>query len=215
VSNIIEDKIKVIYEGLTLKVNGNNALSKECKLIFPRRRFLLYVGDRRPHKNLRRILELYTGLVKSNCYDGDLIIVGNKTNYDFDVDQYCHDGVICVGNVEDSKLDLYYRNCDALIFMSKYEGFGLPILEAASRKKRIISSDGGALAEIIPSWAYVIKNNDSLSNHYDSLSRYLNAEIDTSDLLEYMHDYRWERVADKILASIADFIAIQVQESPR
>jgi glycosyltransferase involved in cell wall biosynthesis len=192
-------KIDVIYEGLTLKDTGDRGNAIQNESIKPIRKYLLYVGDRRPHKNIKRILDLYAALREGAFYDGDLIMVGSKDNYDFDVEKYSHKDVKFLGNVDDAVLDIYYRECDALVFLSKYEGFGLPVLEAAYRGRRIISSDGGALAEIVPKWAYVIKNDDSLSVHYSGLSEYLASPIDTSDLTNYMKKYNWDSVAGKVL----------------
>lgn len=55
--------------------------------------------------------------------------------------------IIYTGYIEDKELDYLYQNCSAFIFPSKYEGFGLPILEALSYHCKVFSSNAGSLGE--------------------------------------------------------------------
>ena len=49
---------------------------------------------------------------------------------------------------DDAKLAELYRNATALVYPSKYEGFGLPILEAMSLNCPVLCSNGSSLPEV-------------------------------------------------------------------
>lgn len=57
--------------------------------------------------------------------------------------------VTFAGSVTDEELDLYYRRCDAIIYLTLDETFGLPFAEAAARSKPSIGPDHGGPAEFI------------------------------------------------------------------
>lgn len=66
------------------------------------------------------------------------------------IDEYdAYDGVAVIGEVTDPELAGYYRAAAAVIHPSRYEGFGLPALEAQAMGTPLISSRGGALPEVV------------------------------------------------------------------
>jgi glycosyltransferase involved in cell wall biosynthesis len=77
---IEEEKIKVIYNGVDhnlFKIYSRSELEEfKNKLNLPER-FLLYVGNVKPHKNLRRLILALEGLIKRD-EDLYLVIVGKK-----------------------------------------------------------------------------------------------------------------------------------------
>lgn len=68
--------------------------------------------------------------------------------------------VVQLGMVSNAELGQLYANATALVFMSRYEGFGLPVLEAMATGCPVISSDAGALGEIAPGAAYMVPLDD-------------------------------------------------------
>jgi glycosyltransferase involved in cell wall biosynthesis len=154
----------------------------------------LYAGDRRPHKNIKKIIDLYVAL-KHESYSGDLLLVGSQKNYDFDIEEYIStiEGVYILGNVDDSELLNLYLQMDALIFLSKYEGFGLPAVESGMLGKKIIVSDGGALKEVSPSWAFVLPSSRDVSQEARNILHYLESTIDIDP--HYGDAYDWNKVS--------------------
>ncbi len=57
--------------------------------------------------------------------------------------------VIFTGYLEKERLDQYYRKCSALIYISLYEGFGMPPLEAMYHGKPSVVSDNSSLPEVV------------------------------------------------------------------
>lgn len=183
------DKVGVCLEGPIIKKDSTHITKKLRK-----NNFLLYAGDRRPHKNIKKIIDLYVAL-KHESYSGDLLLVGSQKNYDFDIEEYISTikGVCILGNVDDSELLNLYLQMDALIFLSKYEGFGLPAVESGMLGKKIIVSDGGALKEVSPSWAFVLPSSRDVSEEARNIVRYLESTIDIDP--HYGDAYDWKKVS--------------------
>lgn len=115
--------------------------------------YILYVGNVKPHKNLKTLIQAFK-MVKDSI-PHDLVIVGKKDGFitgDHDVWQLSEalgDRVHFTGYVTRSELKQYYHHADLFVFPSLYEGFGLPPLEArAAGCKRIVCSDIPVTREI-------------------------------------------------------------------
>jgi glycosyltransferase involved in cell wall biosynthesis len=149
-----------------------------------------------------KIIDIYLEL-KRYSYQGDLLLVGSTKNYDFDVDSYISglEGVHVLGQVSDECLLNLYLQMDALIFLSKYEGLGLPIVEAGLLGKKLIISDGGAIKEVAPPWAFQIE----LASNYIEVKKivdYLNTDHEIVD--NYGKEFNWNRVSEVIYEKISE-----------
>ena len=142
--NIDEKKITVTY--LANSIKNYNSLKNNSK-----KPYFLYVGSRKRYKNFKIILESYSKLpeIMENfdiiCFGGgkflkEEIEYMNQLSIDLNKVHY-KDG-------SDEVLSSLYTYSEALIYPSKYEGFGLPILEAMSLGCPVISSNTSSLPEV-------------------------------------------------------------------
>jgi len=142
--NIDEKKITITYLANSLKLKN----FKKFKLSKP---FFLYVGSRKRYKNFNLLLKSYTlnERIKKNfdivCFGGGKLIneeINNIKNLKIDLNS--------IHQIEgsDEILSSLYSSAEALIYPSKYEGFGLPILEAMSFGCPVISSNASSLPEV-------------------------------------------------------------------
>ncbi|HUX65238.1 glycosyltransferase family 1 protein [Sulfuricella sp.] len=161
-------------------------------------KFLLYVGDRRPHKNIKRIIDLFILLKDKASYSGKLLLVGSTKNHDFDVERYIgsRTDIQIAGQVDDATLALLYQRMDALVFLSKYEGLGLPVVEASLFRKKMIVSDGGALPEFAPPWAFVLPNDVELIHFAFPIKDYLDSPVLPDE--SYVNKFTWHSAAQRI-----------------
>lgn len=191
-----EKKIEVAFEGPVLDADD---LYRSCNKSLLQQPYLLYVGDRRPHKNIKRMVDLYLTLRNDFAYAGKLFIVGSKQNHGFDLDGYVADieGIEIVGNVSDDDLREYYRNAEALLFLSEYEGFGLPVVEAARYGKKMILSDGGSLPEIAPPSALIVSRAMAIDRAASIVAAYLR-EPTKAISAEYFDQYSWSQASRAI-----------------
>ena len=116
------------------------------------RPFVLTVGNGDWRKNTLGALEAFAELPKALRDTHDLVL----TQAGDDVDQALQQEhaslrghVRTLGRVGDATLALLYRECRVLYFPSHYEGFGLPVLEAMALDAPVISSNAGALPEVV------------------------------------------------------------------
>ena len=191
VSKTTHDDLKRIYniDSIILPegVNRikNKDISKEYKGL-KNNSFFLYVGLGSAHKNIDFMVNAFlsTNIEKKLviCGKGHHIIKSNR--------------IIYTGYIEDKELDYLYQNCSAFIFPSKYEGFGLPILEALSYHCKVFSSNAGSLgefsSEIIHFFnPYEEKELVTLINNCD------NIKIDNNAIDKYLEKFNWETIWHK------------------
>jgi len=152
---VSEKKIKVIYEACdemflsTAKPKQKNPYLNKLK---GHPKYFLFVGEKRPHKNLKRIIKAFK-LFRENYKGYKFLIVGKKyAQYDEPEKLVrklkLNEDVKFLENVNNETLIALYRNAEAFVFVSLYEGFGIPILEAMSCGTPVITSNISASNEI-------------------------------------------------------------------
>ena len=149
---IDEEKISVIYHGVSDRFRA--AEVSEIEKYKKKRglhRYLLFIGNRKPHKNLGRLVEAYAGLIKE-IPDLQLVIGGEKFAAGDEVDllkqKYQLDNLLEFTDLHDNELSLIYSGAEALVLPSLYEGFGLPVLEAMQCRTPVILSRCSSLPEV-------------------------------------------------------------------
>lgn len=141
---IEEQKITVTYLANSIKFSGiyKNFFNKP---------YFLFVGSRRRYKNFKIILDAYSKLPKINK-NFDIVCFGGGNFIEEEI-KYMDKLSIDINNIHfrsgsDEELCALYKSSEALIYPSKYEGFGLPLLEAMSLGCPVISSNSSSLPEV-------------------------------------------------------------------
>jgi glycosyltransferase involved in cell wall biosynthesis len=120
----------------------------------PSRPFLFTIGLVQPRKNFHVLPPLLVG------NDYELVIAGlNEFGYGKEVEEAAKkygvsDRVKLIGPASEQEKDWYYRHCEAFLFPSYAEGFGLPVIEAMYHGKPVFSSDRTSLPEVGGDAAY-------------------------------------------------------------
>jgi len=115
----------------------------------PEGRFLLTVGNSLPHKNFHVLFDLLEQLPGER-----LVIAGKKaTPYGQFLDREVArrglgERVVLTGEVSDGDRQWLYDHCEAFLFPSLTEGFGLPVLEAMQSGRPVFLSRSTSLPEI-------------------------------------------------------------------
>lgn len=139
----------IIPNGVTkLSSNKNFSLPKN----FPKKYFL-YVGDRRPHKNIEYLINLINYLRKDLKEDIYLIIAGSKSYKNKNLMKQViqnKDFIYEFIDPKDYELSHLYSNCRAFFLLSMSEGFGIPLIEATFHNSKIIANNISSLKEIAP-----------------------------------------------------------------
>ena len=113
--------------------------------------FILVVGTIEARKNLERVVEAYALLPRK---DRPHLVFAGGRGYQYDrvietVQKHrLEDQVKFLGLLSDEELPMLYSSAVCLLFPSRYEGFGLPILEAMACGCPVITSNFGSMAEV-------------------------------------------------------------------
>jgi glycosyltransferase involved in cell wall biosynthesis len=155
-----KEKIDVVYLASDFQNNGEMG---PCPILRP---YFLFVGSSAPHKNLERMLLAYVQYRKSSLHPFDLVIAGSDKWGKFSVTGFVqiNDLQSCVHliqNIDDSILSSLYAYAQALVLVSLYEGFGLPLVEAMGWGIPLIASNTSAVAEIAGNAALLVNPNDT------------------------------------------------------
>ena len=150
---------------LTLNATDRNVFKKYSKEnIIPAikkynleyKKYLLFVGTIDfPGKNIKTIIEAFFNLRSKNELNGiKLVIIGkngfnSKVIYDFVNASPFKDEVIFTGYLNDDDLPKYYAGATIMLYLSLFEGFGLPVLEAMSCATPVICSNTSCFPEIV------------------------------------------------------------------
>ncbi len=204
------ENIKVIPNGVSLNISykDNIELNDLNKYNLFKNKYFLYVGDRRPHKNIQSIITLVKQYNKKFNKNFKLILAGSNSYKNFKLLSMINQNkrfVLEIINPKDSLLDYLYNNCEALCFLSLSEGFGIPILEAAIRGKKIIANKIQIFKEVAPSQSLLIDPND-FENMLEDINKYLKNDI-LPDKKHIKKNWSWEKSASllsKILLSTMD-----------
>ena len=139
-------KTSVIYLGKELndkKISKNIFLNKK--------NYLLYVGKRSGYKNFKNFIHAYSlsNKLKKNfkihCFGGGTF---QKNELHMFKELKINESEIEHFDGDDSILINLYKNASALVYPSRYEGFGLPLLEAMSFKCPVICSNKSSIPEV-------------------------------------------------------------------
>ena len=200
--------LEVIYNGVEF---GDPASAKKPLLPFTDNKpFIFSIGQIRQKKNFHVLLDAMKLLPEYN-----LVIAGEKgTDYCNMIEQrIASEGisnVFLIGTIHNSEKIWLYNNCSAFVFPSLFEGFGLPVIEAMSYGKPVISSDKTSLKEICAGHAYILENFEP--DHIAAkIKEGINAYASNPDLIskntEYAHTFTYEHHMNAYLSIYREMLS--------
>ena len=116
--------------------------------------YLLAVGNQKPHKNLVAAVRVLERLRADGHPTLRLLVAGREFGARDGVlamarEAGVGDAVVSLGEAGDAALHAAYAGCAAFLFPSRYEGFGLPLLEAMLAGAPVVASSAPAVAEVV------------------------------------------------------------------
>jgi glycosyltransferase involved in cell wall biosynthesis len=157
-NNVDDSRISVIYPGFDFNDISENLIDFEYvrnKYELPSK-YLLFVGNVKPHKNLYTLLLAFEKLLKRGI-ELKLVIVGefkklltsDKSSFKLiENNKLLKASTLFTGYVKRNDLILIYKNAEALILPSFYEGFGIPPIEAMACGCPVIASNVSSIPEV-------------------------------------------------------------------
>jgi glycosyltransferase involved in cell wall biosynthesis len=130
--------------------------------------YFLSLSTLEPRKNIDHIIRCFIRLLQQEkIQDLCLVLVGakgwdyNKILDEIPSDAYLKDRIIFTGYVADEDLAALYSGSIAFIYVSLYEGFGLPPLEAMQCGVPVITSDTSSLPEVVGDAGIMVPPKDA------------------------------------------------------
>lgn len=130
----------------------------------PERPFFLVLNTLEPRKNLEGTMDGFLRFLEMSGAEVDLVVSG-KIGWNMDHlaedDRRNHPNIRFVGFVDDPDLPVLYSNAIALCYLSYYEGFGLPPLEAMCCRTPVIVSNVSSMPEVAGDGGLLVHPRDT------------------------------------------------------
>ena len=152
--HISPNKIDVVYNGAKEVYKAvSDTIKNEVKSIYSHgAEYFVYVGSIHPRKNVKNLLLAFEQFKKETGSDFKLLIVGRKA-WDFEEVDTTHanmqfkDDVNFLGHIPPAELADIVASAYAMVYVSLFEGFGIPIIEAMGCDVPVITSNTTSMPE--------------------------------------------------------------------
>lgn len=164
--------------------------------------FLFHISSLTPKKNTAALVEMMQFLPEKT-----LVLAGNWENaYAHKIQQRITElglkNIIPLHSPSTEEKNWLYINCEAFLFPSLFEGFGLPVIEAFHAGKPVFSSDRTSLKEIGDSYALFWKDFDPqhmAAYIREALPRTMVNAADQQARMAYAARFNWSEVIDQYI----------------
>lgn len=176
--------------------------------------YILYIGGFSSRKNARGLINAFKNCYRSLNEPYTLLLAGSlkdegKILYDFVKNNNLSDTIAFCGYIDEDILPILYSGCEAFVYPSFYEGFGLPPLEAMSCKAPVITSNLTSIPEVTCNSSILINPYDE-SDLENALVRLLNDKNLREELSEKGYknslNFTWKKTAEKTLSAYKSII---------
>lgn len=207
---ISEKKIYVVYNGISNRLIppiNNNSFKKIRDKYSLLRRFILFVGVLEKGKNVKNIISAFLKLPKNLKDNYDIVLVGKKGNEYPEIDYLIRknklsDKVFILGYLEDDELFNLYNEASLFLYLSEYEGFGLPPLEAMRCGCPVIAANSSSLPEVVGDAGKLVSPS-SIIDIADAIKEVLSDDTLRTTMiikgLKQAQNYSWNKAANEIL----------------
>ncbi len=132
-------------------------------------RFVLYLGGFDVRKQVNQLLLAYTYAGPGFGEEIPLVLAGRQPEWGTSVfpdlpkyaaDLKVTDWVRWLGYIDEADKPSLYRLADVFVYPSRYEGFGLPVLEAMASGTPVVANEVSSIPEIVADAAYLVPDGD-------------------------------------------------------
>lgn len=214
---IDREKIDVVYNGVNevFSPAETDDIVKFKELYTSGEDYFLTLGSIHPRKNIVRTIQAFTWFRRKNpLFKTKLVLIGDTYWWNssmkstLDSSEFKQD-VIFAGRLDDQAVNIAISGAQALLYISYFEGFGIPMIEAMRCGTPVLAANATAIPEIAGKAAFYV---DPFSVEDISYGM-LRLVTDTAererlkvDSLEQSAKYSWDTSADLLWKSIEKVI---------
>jgi glycosyltransferase involved in cell wall biosynthesis len=199
-------RITVIHSGVSAhfcRRDQQEAVTRVSVAIRLERPYILFVGNLKPHKNVRTLIRALASLRARKAIEHELLILGDDRKRKTELVEECHrlgvaEVVRFVPHVSYEMLPYVYGAADLLVLPSFIEGFGLPVLEAMACGTPVVCSRAASLPEVAGDAAEYFEPS-SAEDLAAAIERVLNSRERQTELrqkgVERAKQFSWDECA--------------------
>ncbi len=193
---ISREKLHVIHNGVSDDFCMLHDL-EFSQLPYPKNSFALFVGSRSRYKNFGLAVE---AVALTNL---SLVVVGKELDGDEQafIDKFLPAGRYkCLKGISNASLNQLYNGAFCLLYISSYEGFGIPVIEAQRAGCPVIAYNASSIPEIIGETPLLI-NELSAQSIQNCLNRLQNNEFRSRIILNGIRNaenFSWDKSYSRI-----------------
>jgi glycosyltransferase involved in cell wall biosynthesis len=210
--NVDPDKISVVHNGVSNVYTPLSDIEKQeaRNALVDGKPFFLYLGAIHPRKNILTLIRAFEEFRKDHKEDFQLVIAGRPSWYTKEIYHAIEkskwkEDIRLPGFISSSTARSYLGSASALIYPSRYEGFGLPVIEGMACGTPVICSNVASLPEVAGQAALLFDPSD-----VTSLAQYMhdvtNDETLRNKLIDAGHErvkfFSWDRASNAVYKTL-------------
>lgn len=181
--------------------------------------YILYLGGYEIHKNVTTLLLAYSYVAKALGEDYPLVLAGTRPDesaphippYNAYIEELgLTDSVHWVGYIDEADKPAVYRGAQSFVFPSRYEGFGLPPLEAMACGVPVVTSNSSSLPEVVGDAGFAIDPDDERQMGGSIIATVIQEELAAEFKqkgLAQAANFSWEKTAMETLLIYTEVIS--------
>ena len=214
--NIPKEKIRVVYNGVSkdfysININQKNEIKKKYT---SGEDYFIFIGSLHKRKNIIRMLKAFDLFKTKTNSKTKFIIIGKKRWWSNNMQKTYNNlkykkDITFTGYVEDNVLNGLISSAKCLCFVSLFEGFGLPIVEAMKCGVPVITSNTSSMPEICGKAGLIV--NPEKTQEIALAMEKINQDQQLCDYLikngiERSKIFNWEKSANDFCKVINEYI---------
>ncbi len=188
-TDVTESKIEVVYQGVDLKQFKPKKSESEFD------RYYLHVGSELGRKNIPELIDLFEE-IRENKQDAKLIRVGALSE---DVRKHIEKSDLKLGedivyktDISTQRLVELYSNAEKLLFPSKAEGFGRPMIESLACGTPVVAYNTKPMSEVLPKSMLVTLNSTE-----QFVEKSVSEQESAEECRKIAEKFRWSKTAER------------------
>lgn len=209
--NISSSKVSVAYNSLPERDIDENVNPRDYTHGSP---YFIYIGSLHPRKNITGLIESFNIFKKRYQTRHKLILIGrfawrcDKIRKALQNSPYISD-ILHLQRVPDRQVYSYIKHADGMLYISLFEGFGIPVIEAMKFSVPVICSNVSSLPEVGGDAAIVVNPHD-----YHDIAEKMFELVENKNLKEELsvraklnlQRFDWQHSADIIYAELVKLV---------
>lgn len=186
------------------QINDQDKLKEIKKKYQIKDKFIFYIGSIFDRRHLSEVIKAFKKV--SNKLAGYQFLIIGKNYANLSNQELSQEGILHHDYLPSQDLPLLYNAADLSIYLSDYEGFGLPVLESMACGTPVVTSHSTSIPEVAGQSAIYVKDNTNIQEISEAIEKGLTNQQLREDLIEKgverAKQFSWQRCAQQILDAL-------------